>query len=368
MIPLNSPFLDNRNNHRELTQTFKSVLNSQRYILGDYVHEFERMFADKFNTVSSVGVANGTDAISLALRAFDIGSGDEVITVGNTALATIAGIIAVGATPVIVDVDIETALIKEDCIPEAISPRTRAIVIVHLFGSPVDVETIRKMLPGDVKIIEDCAQAHGAQIKGRYVGTMGDLGCFSFYPTKILGALGDGGCVIGNDITTLNKVRRLREYGWDADRIAIGEVGINSRLDELQAALLSKKLSRFETNFNHRSNTADFYREHIETQYFEMLEVNVSAKHAYHLFVGKIQNRTEFMKYMIGARKIEIGIHYPTTILDHPAYLPKVRLSASKLKNTIELSQNIVSLPMNNYIKKSDLKRICKAINEWKPE
>lgn len=368
MIPLNSPFLDNKKNQRALIKAFKSVLSSQKYILGEQVRDFEQAFANKFGAISSVGVANGTDAISIALRALDIGPGDEVITVGNTALATIAAIIAIGATPVIVDVDIETGLIDESSVSDAISQKTRAIVLVHLFGNPVDVQSIRRLLPDNVKIIEDCAQAHGAQIHGSYLGTIGDIGCFSFYPTKILGAIGDGGCILSNDNHLLNKIRRIREYGWNENRIALSEVGINSRLDEIQAAILLEKLKSFDVNFSHRSNVASYYRENINSPYFRMLSVNSLGKHAYHLFVGKIHNRDEFLHYMASKRRIEVGVHYRSTILDHHAYLQKVRLPEDGLKNSILLSKNIVSLPMNNYIKNSDLRKICEAINEWAPE
>jgi dTDP-4-amino-4,6-dideoxygalactose transaminase len=367
MISLNAPYKENRGNQRNLNKVFKQVLKSRKYILGDFVENFEKSFASKFGAIGCVGVGNGTDAISLGLRAFEIGPGDEVITVGNTALATIAAIISVGATPVIVDVELHTGLISEERITDALSAKTRAIVLVHLFGSPVDVDRVRNLLPGHVRIIEDCAQAHGAKINNKFVGTMGDLGCFSFYPTKILGTIGDGGCVIGNDQLLMNKLRRLREYGWDEGRIANLETGINSRLDELHAAILENKLESFDSNFKHRTGIANYYQTKIHSPFIKFLSVNAGAQHAYHLFVGLIENRDEFLNYMLHQRQIEVGVHYRTTILDHKAYLSKVQISDGGIRNTEFLAKNIVSLPMNNYIKRKDLNKICAAVNEWQP-
>ena len=245
----------------EIDAAIQRVLASGWYILGGEVSAFEEEFA-AYNGVSGcVGVNSGTDAIFLALRACDVGPGDEVITVSHTAVATVAAIRLTGATPVLVDVDPSTYTMSMDGLAAAITPRTKAIVPVHIYGQPAEMESILAMaVEAGIRVIEDCAQAHGARYQGKRVGSMGDLGCFSFYPTKNLGAIGDGGAVIGNDEALLERIRRLRQYGWTPEsRYVSQEEGVNSRLDEMQAAILRVKLAHLDDWNRRRQELAALY-------------------------------------------------------------------------------------------------------------
>jgi dTDP-4-amino-4,6-dideoxygalactose transaminase len=363
MISLNSPNKDSARQRSEIFRAIKSVIKGSLYILGEQVNEFEDNFAQKIGAAGCVGVANGTDAITLALMGIGVKEGDEVLVVGNTALASIAGIIRSGATPVIVDVDTATALISYDKIETLLTNKTKAILVVHLFGNPVDVFAIKKILKRrDIKIIEDCAQAHGAKIADRYVGTIGDIGCFSFYPTKILGAIGDAGCVVSNSELYLENVRQLRQYGWNLDRIAEKSIGINSRLDEIQAAILNIKLRRFEQNFEVRNKIANYYLQNLDTTKFTNFEIISNGTHAYHLFVGKVSNRESVMKEL-QSKGIATGIYYENTILDHPGYQRHIKSAPSGTPNSKKLSKQIMSIPMNNYMSMSETKKIVAAVN-----
>ncbi len=245
----------------EIDAAVQRVLASGWYILGGEVSAFEEEFA-AYNGVSGcVGVNSGTDALFLALRACDIGPGDEVITVSHTAVATVAAIRLTGATPVLVDVDPVNYTISVEGLAAAVTARTKAVVPVHIYGQPADMDGILAIArEAGVRVIEDCAQAHGARYHGRIVGSMGDLGCFSFYPTKNLGAIGDGGAVIGNDEALLDRIRRLRQYGWTPEsRYVSQEEGVNSRLDEMQAAILRVKLAHLDDWNRRRRELAALY-------------------------------------------------------------------------------------------------------------
>jgi dTDP-4-amino-4,6-dideoxygalactose transaminase len=363
MLEVNSPSLDTAREKRAIIKAIKEVIKSERYVLGEKVLEFEEKFSRTLSINGCVGVANGTDAITIALRALEIRHGSEVITVGNSALATIAAIIDAGGVPVVVDVDENTGLISMEEIKRSITSSTRAIVVVHLFGSPVNVPEIQKIISGtQIKIIEDCAQAHGAKMGDKFVGTLGDIGCFSFYPTKILGGIGDGGCIVSNNESLLKRVREIREYGWNSSRIATNDVGFNSRLDELQAAVLIVKINNFELDFHHRTTIAKYYLNNLDFSIFEPLETSSEGLHAYHLFVGKIDNRNENIK-KLRSKEIATGIHYETTILDHPGYESYIRVGNQGIPNSTKLSKKLLSLPMSNYLGMKDVKRVCREMN-----
>ena len=242
MILCSNPKAQYQAHKEEIDSAIQRVLDKGWYILGDETKAFESEFAAYIGVDHGIGVGSGTEALHIALAACGIGLGDEVITVSHTAVATVAAIELAGATPVLVDIDPDYYTLNPDKLESAISPRTKAIIPVHLYGQPADLTPILEIArQHGVLLIEDCAQAHGAMYGGRRIGAWGDIACFSFYPTKNLGALGDGGMVVTNDSALAERARLLREYGW-AERYVSSIPGLNSRLDEVQAAVLSVKL------------------------------------------------------------------------------------------------------------------------------
>ena len=243
MIPVAAPIAQYRAHADAIRAAIARVLESGEYVLGGEVAAFERAFANYCGRGHAVGVGNGTDALILALKALGIGPGDEVITVSHTAVATVAAIVASGAVPVLIDVDEVSMTLDTARIGAAATSRTRAVVVVHLYGQAADLDAIMPVAKRhSLRVIEDCAQAAGGRYRGRSLGSIGDIGCFSFYPTKNLGALGDGGLVLSADADIAERVRRLRQYGWDEAR-ETHEAGVNSRLDPLQAAILQAKVA-----------------------------------------------------------------------------------------------------------------------------
>jgi len=243
----------------DINSAIQRVLDSGWYILGEEVTQFEKEFA-QFNTVShAIGVGSGTEALHIALRAVDIGQGDEVITTAHTAVATASAIDLAGAKPVFVDIEPDFFTIDPDLIEDAITSKTKAIIPVHIYGQPCDMDAIMGIAKKHgLQVIEDCAQAHGATYKDKRVGTMGNIGCFSFYPTKNLGAIGDGGALVTNNNQLAEKIKFFREYGWE-DRYISSKEGWNSRLDELQAAILRIKLKNLDKDNNLRQQHALAY-------------------------------------------------------------------------------------------------------------
>ena len=255
------PFFDYRPHYqalrREIDEAVRRVIDSGRLILGPEVDAFEGEFASYVGTAGAVGVNSGTDALILALRALEVGPGDEVLTVANAGVPPVAAIRAVGALPRFVDVSPASLLLDPARLEQARTKRTRCVIPVHLYGRPAAMKQILEFASHhDLAVIEDCAQAHGARIDERHVGTFGSIGCFSFYPTKNLGAFGDGGAIVSNDPALLGRVRALRFYGFDAARSAQHE-GVNSRLDELQAAILRVKLTHLEEDLASRRDLAE---------------------------------------------------------------------------------------------------------------
>ena len=247
-IPWASPAAQYRAHQAEIKAAIARVLDSGFFVLGEEVEKFERAFAQYCGVAHGVGVASGTDALELAMRALGIGPGDEVITVSHTAVATAAAVLACGATPVLVDVEDAYYTLDPAKIAAAITPRTKAIVPVHLYGQAADMDAILALArPRGLRVIEDCAQCTGGRYGARRLGSLGDIACFSFYPTKNLGAIGDGGIVVTSDADLAARVRRLRQYGWDETR-KTHEIGRNSRLDPIQAAILSVKLPHLDAD------------------------------------------------------------------------------------------------------------------------
>lgn len=349
----------------EIDAALARTLDSGWYILGRESAAFEEEFAayvagDRGQTVGCVGVNSGTDALRLALWAFDIGPGDEVITVAHTAVATAAAISMSGATPVFVDIDPATYTLDPAALAAAITPQTRAIIPVHIYGHPVDLAPVLAIAQAhNLRVIEDCAQAHGALYQGRHVGTWGDLGCFSFYPTKNLGALGDGGAVISTDPALVAKVRLLREYGWTPQARYVSQVpGMNSRLDEVQAAILRVKLGYLDAWNEVRREMAALYAAHLPAGIVLPVE-RAGCHHVYHLYVVRVPNR-EAIRSQLAAAGIASAIHYPVPIHKQPAYGDYAHLS---LPHTEQAAGEILSLPMHPLLTAQQVEQVAVALH-----
>jgi dTDP-4-amino-4,6-dideoxygalactose transaminase len=326
----------------ELDAAVARVLDSGWYVLGGEGRAFEEAFAAAVCPGgAAAGVASGTDAIELALRALDIGPGDEVVTQANTCVPTVAGIERTGATPVLCDVEPEAGTIDPESLRAAISPRTRAVVPVHLYGQCADIDAVRAVAPG-IPVVEDCAQAHGATLRGRPAGALGDLAAFSFYPTKNLAAVGDGGAVTSTDPALVERVRLLRAYG-QADRYHHVARGVNSRLDELQAAVLRVRLERLDENVARRREIAGRYDAALADSAVRPLRRLDDREHAFHLYVVRVADRDAFQA-RLEATGVQTLIHYPRPIHGHPAY---AELGAGRdLSVSERLAGEIVSLPL----------------------
>jgi dTDP-4-amino-4,6-dideoxygalactose transaminase len=334
------------------------VLDSGWYVLGQEGRAFEEEFAQ---TVCgggfAAGVASGTDAIELALRALGVGPGDEVVTQANTCVPTIAGIERTGATPVLCDVEPDAATMDPASLARALTPATRAVIPVHLYGQCADVDAIRDVA-GDIPIVEDCAQAHGAALRDRPAGTMGDLAAFSFYPTKNLGALGDGGAVTSADPELIERVRLVRVYG-QTERYLHVEHGVNSRLDELQAAILRVRLARLAADNARRRAIAAVYDAALAPTAARPLAKLDERVHAYHLYVIRVADRDRFQAAMEEAG-VQTLIHYPRPIHGHPPYAALgdgIDLSVSE-----RLAGEIVSLPIYPELTDAEVERVADAV------
>jgi dTDP-4-amino-4,6-dideoxygalactose transaminase len=357
MIKAFDPCHEYEQHAREIDAAIGRVLHSGHVILGPEVEAFEREFAAFVGAGQAVGVKSGTDALLVALRALEIGPQDEVITVANTAVPTVAAIRAAGAVPRFVDVDPQTLLIDLDQLESSIGPATKCIMPVHLYGNPVDMQPLMHMARArGLAVIADCAQAHGARIDGRHVGTMADIGCFSFYPTKNLGAFGDAGICTTNDARLAAQMRRIRMYGFDGDRIAHCE-GICSRLDELQAAILRVKLAHLEEALGVRQRLAAEYSRLLANSDFVLPVTTKRGTHAFHQFVV----RTAFREAVVDELQragIAYGIHYPTPVHLMPAY-DWLGYERGDLPVTESAAQQVLSLPLHGGLSGSDVARVA---------
>lgn len=328
----------------EIDQAIHGVLNNGIYILGEETKKFEQEFSRYSGVDHCVGVGNGTDALELALRACGIGAGDEVITVSHTAVATVAAIVQVGASPVLVDVEADSFTMATDQLESAISESTKAIIPVHLYGHPANMPEIKRIIEGrQIRIIEDCAQAHGAAIGGQQIGTFGDLACFSFYPTKNLGAIGDGGAVTTSDPDLAKQVRLLREYGWE-EKFNSSQHGRNSRLDEIQAAILRVKLRHLDEFNAARKKIAKNYSEALTGIGLRLPACTQGYDHVYHQYVIRSERRDALLS-SLKDRNILAGIHYPLPVHRQAAYASLVTCPG-KLSQTESLCEQILSLPI----------------------
>ncbi len=347
----------------QILEAVKKVLSSQSYILGPEVDSFEREFADFLGIQFCIGLASGTDAISIALRAIGVSSGDEVITVSHSAVATAAAIEQIGAVPVFVDIEPESLCIDPEKIRSVLTKKTKAIIPVHIYGQPAQMHRIIEIAQqNNLKVIEDCAQAHGAEINGVKAGTLGEASAFSFYPTKNLGAIGDGGAVVTNCPEIAETVRSLRQYGWEKNRIS-SMPGYNSRLDEMQAAILRLKLPHLSEHNTRRREIAKQYCSAIDGKRIVPPSDIDNTLHAMHLFVVRCTQRDSLQDFF---KQSDIGtaIHYLKPIHQQPAYIDRIK-GADNLPCTENLYKQILTLPMYPELKDNQIERICSALIKW---
>lgn len=345
----------------EVLNAVRCVLESGQLVLGPEVEAFEKAFTSYLGQGGgAVGVNSGTDAIAIALRALDIGVGDEVVTVANTAVPTVSAIREVGAIPVFCDVEPDTALIDLYRLEACINSRTRAIVPVHLFGNVVDVPAIMELIGNrSISVVEDCAQAHGGKLSGRMAGTLGHAVAFSFYPTKNLGAYGDAGICYSRDPELVAKMRSIRTYGFE-DRYYAEREGVNSRLDPIQAAVLRIKLPRLPEYMRRRQEIAENY-DRLLSPKIVRIAPRIGIEHARHLYVIRLPNR-DTVRTRLHERGVQTGIHYPFPIHLMRAYT-FLGYQPGSLPVTEQLATEILSLPLYPEIDDGQIAHVCTELN-----
>lgn len=329
----------------DILDAVDTVFRSGRLVLGDSVRGFEREFAYYHGARHCVSVDNGTNAIKLSLQAIGVRPGDEVVTVSNTAAPTVVAIDAVGATPVFVDVDPDSYLMDVGQVGAAITPRTRCVLPVHLYGQCVDMAALKAVAEAhDLLIVEDCAQAHGARWQGWLAGTTGQANAFSFYPTKVLGAYGDGGAVVTSDDSTVHDLRRLRYYGMEDRYYVVRTPGHNSRLDEVQAEILRRKLRRLDSYIAARRTIAQRYADRLQDTDLVLPQVVPSNEHVYYLYVVRHPRRDDIIE-ALKSYDIQLNVSYPWPVHTMTGFA-HLGYPRGSLPITERLANEIFSLPM----------------------
>jgi aminotransferase EvaB len=344
----------------DIHEAIDSVLNSGQLILGPHVKEFEEEYASYCGTNHAIGVANGTDAITIGLRALDIGRGDEVITVSNTAVPTVSGIIDAGAIPRFVDIDPKTYLMDVSFLENLINEKTKCILPVHLYGQCVDMDKVSEIAQKyNLKVFEDCAQAHGALFNGKVAGSLGDASSTSFYPTKILGTFGDGGMILTDNQEVMEKIRRLRFYGMDKQYFSLGN-GTNSRLDELHAAILRKKLRRLKYYVQRRQKIAARYDSELRETSLKLPINKTSNHHAYYVYVVSHPDRDEILEKLL-KNDIRLNVSYRWPIHTMPPF-KQFLFENQQLPETEKAAARIFSLPMYPSLKQEDQDKVIEVL------
>jgi dTDP-3-amino-3,4,6-trideoxy-alpha-D-glucose transaminase len=347
----------------DLDAALARVLDSGWFVLGREGQAFEEEFAAAVDAPYAVGVGSGTDAIELALRALGIGPGDEVVTQANTCVPTVSAIERAGGTPVLCDVEADAATMDPDSLRGALGPKTRAVVPVHLYGQCADVEAIVELCSEHgIAVVEDCAQAVGAELRGRSAGTIGALGCFSFYPTKNLAALGDGGAVVTSDAELAERLRLERQYG-QTDRYRHVTEGVNSRLDEVQAAILRTRLPHLQRWNARRAEIASAYTHALSETPVRPLARLDGRRHVFHLFVVEAPDRDALRVYLEEAG-IGTLIHYPTPIHGHPPYR-RLATGLVALSVSERLCERILSLPIYPELRDDEVERVAERLRDF---
>ncbi|MGX3044135.1 DegT/DnrJ/EryC1/StrS family aminotransferase [Helicobacter sp. T3_23-1056] len=345
----------------EIDSRIKAVLDSGWYLEGKENETFAQNFAKFCGTKFALGVANGLDAINLIIRAYGFGADDEIIVPSNTYIATILAVSQNGCTPVLVEPDIDTYNINPDLIESKITPKTKAIIVVHLYGQAVQMEKIWALAQKyNLKIIEDCAQAHGAIYQGKRVGNLGDAGAFSFYPGKNLGALGDGGGITTNDEALFAKVKAIANYGSDRKYHHIYK-GVNSRLDEMQAAVLDIKLAHLDADNAKRREIAKIYRESITNPKIILPKVYDENACVWHCFVVRTEKRDEFQAYL-SENGVQTIIHYPTPPHKQGAYKEWENHSYPISE---EIHRTIISMPISPVMNDEEVAKVVEVVNDY---
>jgi dTDP-3-amino-3,4,6-trideoxy-alpha-D-glucose transaminase len=368
MTALAVPFGDLARESAELKDAYHAaidrVLRSGRYILGDEVRSFERELAAWLGVKECVGCASGTDALTLALKALGIGAGDEVITAANTCGPTVVGIENAGARARLVDAEPATLMLDARRLAAALTPATRAIVPVHLYGSAADMNAVLAFARrAGLRVVEDCAQSLGSTFSGRKTGTLGDIGAFSFYPSKNLGALGDGGACVTNDSALAERLRQLRHYGQASRYLQVAR-GLNSRLDELQAALLRVKLPSLESMNRRRQAIAARYAEALgDIPELILPRVADGASSVFHLLVVLHPRRDDLQRFL-GGRGIETLIHYPIPVHLQPAYAD-LGYARGDFPVSEAAAERLLSLPLHPWLSDEQVDRVVAAVRSF---
>src|SRR4051794_35905915 len=352
----------------EIDAAIARGLESGQYILGPVAERFERDFAAFLGVAHGIGCASGTDALELALRACGIGAGDLVFTVSHTAVATVAAIERAGATPVLVDIEPDGFVMDPAALAAALRKpppgHPAAVLPVHLYGEPADLGAIGELARArGLRIIEDCAQSHGAHYRGRAVGSFGDIACFSFYPTKNLGALGDAGIIATADPSLAEAAREIREYGW-RERYVSARSGINTRLDPIQAAILAVKLPRLEGDNRRRQAIAARYDDGLAGLPIALPLRRADASHVFHQYVVRSDRRDRLREHFRAAA-IGTGIHYPVPVHLHPAYRDRVPVGPTGLRNSERVTGEILSLPIYPQLSDAAVDRVIAEIQKF---
>ena len=358
-------FLDlykiNERFRNEIDARIKTVLDKGWYLLGEQDKRFEENFAKYCGVKHCIGCANGLDALNLIIKGYGFGNGDEILVPANTYIASILAISENGCTPVMVEPDIETYNINPDLIEEKITDKTKAIMVVHLYGQAVQMDKIREIAKKyNLKIIEDSAQAHGAVYNGKKTGNLGDASGFSFYPGKNLGCMGDGGCITTNDDELALKIRALANYGSDRKYHHIYK-GVNSRLDEIQAAVLDVKLPFLDKDNERRREISKYYRKNIKNPNIILPKTYDENAHVWHVFVLRCENRDKFKNYL-EQNGIETNIHYPTPPHKQGAYSEWENMSYPV---TEKIHNEVISIPMSPVLTDEEVKKIVEVINNY---
>ena len=364
MINFSDPSAFILENKSKYINKFKKIINSKNYIKGSELELFEKKFAVYNKSKYSIGVANGTDALELAINSLNIERGSEVITVSHTSPATITAIINSGLKPVMLDIGENSYNINTKIIEKYINTKTKLILAVHLYGLPANILEIQKIAKkNNLYLIEDCSQAHGAMFKNKKVGNFGNMGCFSFYPTKNLGSIGDAGAITTNNKLLYQKLLKLREYGWDKNKQSI-YIGKNSRLDEIQSGFLNINLQFLNKNNKKRNLIADNYFKKLNSKFYQLPNYDKNKFYnVFHLFVIQTKYRSKLIDYM-KKNNVNLGIHYKLPCHKHLAF-KKLSTKKINLLNTEKISNKIVSLPLYPGLTIKSQKKIISYLNKF---
>ncbi|MBH45192.1 MAG: erythromycin biosynthesis sensory transduction protein eryC1 [Flavobacteriaceae bacterium] len=364
MIPFGDPTASYKFHKQEINEAITRVLESDWYILGNEVKSFENEFASfHADNLHAIGVANGTDGIALSLQSLGLGIGDEIITTAHTAVATVAGIEQAGCTPVFADIEPIFRCIDPKAIESKIGPRTKAIMPVHIYGQPCEMIKILEIARvNDLNIVEDCSQAHGAEIEGKKVGTFGKLSVFSCYPTKNLGGIGDGGIILAKSKKDAELIKSLRQYGWNKKRESL-ITGTNSRLDEIQAAILRIKLKHLSHDNLKRRKIAEKYNQAFRGLPMGLPRMKKNELHAMHLYVIECENRDSLMDFL-KENRIGTSLHYPLPVHQHLAYANRIR-GLDDLNKTESFYKKNLTLPLYPELSPNSVEKVIECVTKW---